>query len=75
MTTDTSPACKCGSKLRAVIAFDAATAAVNRTCGRCKARWRVVIPPALVKLGDGTRAHAVKLTCLRPGATMPALQS
>jgi len=75
MTVDHPTNCKCGAKMRPVIAGDAATFATTRACGRCKARWSVVVQPALLKLGDGTRAHQITMTCVRPGKVLTALRS
>lgn len=61
------PKCACGTLLRGIEAGDQSTEAVDRTCPKCRARYRCIVRPGRkinTKAGAGI-AHVVELVCTR----------
>jgi len=61
------PKCMCGQSIR--IEVSTVTPTVHdRTCPRCKAKWRIIASPLPRPKDEGILAvHLVELTCTRDG--------
>ncbi len=62
MTHEIKPQCKCKTPLAKILVSDHATTVCDRTCHKCRAKWRVIVRPNISRKA-GVNMFPVELTC------------